>query len=63
MINIGPPTGSLARVVGYTSDAYDFDNIEVKIIRSVPKLNTITTAIASRYDNHRNYRSVYHVSY
>lgn len=59
---MGPPTGSLAKVVGYVSEAADFDNVEVKILKTVPKLNEITSAIANKYDDHRRYRSVYKVA-
>ena len=61
VINIGPPAGSLARVVGYKSETSDFDNVEVKIVKTPPKLGAVTAAIAAKYDDHRNYRSVYHV--
>lgn len=62
IINIGPPAGSLAKVVGYTSEAYDFDQVEVKIVKAVPKLDSFTSAIASKYNDHRRYKSLYNVS-
>jgi len=62
IINVGPPTGSLAKIVGYVSEAADFDNVDVKIVKTVPKLNHITSAIANKYDDHRRYRSVYKVA-
>lgn len=61
VLNIGPSKGSLAKVVGYSSEAHEFDNVEVKIIKTVPKLSA-TTSIANKYDDHRNYRSVYKVN-
>ncbi len=62
LVNIGPSAGSLAKVVGYTSEAYDFDNVEVQIIKTVPKLSSYTSSIASKYNDHRKYRNLYHVS-
>lgn len=58
IINIGPHIGSLGKVVGYESGHVDFDNVQVKILQPVPHLAQITAAIAKRYDDQKNYRSV-----
>ena len=48
----------MAKVVGYSKSSVDFDNVEVKILQPVPQLSSVTSAIARRYDDQKNYRGV-----
>jgi len=58
VINMGEFIGSTAKVTGYANNNFDFDEVEVRIIKNVPNLATITREIAYKYDSQYNYRSV-----
>jgi len=58
VVNMGEYIGSTGRVTGYANNNFPFDDVEVKITKTVPNFSNITREIASKYDSQYNYRSV-----